>query len=292
MTSAHVENSRSLLLAAIGSAALLAALTGCDRAPARIGLAQDTLTINTRFPNSAGARALTRSGETLSTRALAYRAVPESLISVTRDGHVTCRRSGDATLYLTAGAANAHLPVRCRLIGRIQMPFEISLPLGGPDRPVDLSAYDESKQPMGNVRVGMSVRDSSIVRLDRGMLKPVKFGRTIVDADAGGKVRFWVPVNVYEQVLQARPIAISPGAATSWDLQPGRYVLDLRLSSPDTGARIAVSWNGTYCGEALPPLESHLICLVRAEARHPTLTVGARGSAVSGTVSLVRSVAQ
>jgi hypothetical protein len=123
------------------------------------------------------------------------------------------------------------------------------------------------------------------------MLKPVSFGRTWIVADARGKASGGMQVTVYEPILRSQPIAIASGATNSWRLMPGLYTLDLSLSSPDSAARAGVSWNGTYCGDKQPPMQAQLICLVRPDAHDPTLTIGAVGAPIHGSVSLSRTVA-
>jgi hypothetical protein len=274
-------------------------LPGCiDQTPVRIVFARDTLTINTRFPNAPGARAVNRAGDTLAERVLRYSAAPAAMVRVSESGRVSCLESGYGTLAVSAGAARAQTPVHCWLVHRIAMPMSISLQVGASPRRIEAEAFDDSSHVIPHAHLGITVNDTTIVALRDGMLAGIRVGRTMVSATAGDRYPTGSMVNVYQRVLWGEPVQLAVGQSKSWALAPGEYQLDMLFSSPPAGDAVIVSWPGTYCGDLPPGLERHVRCLVRGEAgsarlvvRHARVGAGLAAS-LNGSLSLTRSAAQ
>lgn len=269
---------------------LAIALSACgDRTPARIDVAERELTINTTFARALGARLVNAKGEVLSRPRLSYSTTPSSTLAVTHGDSVTCLKSGTASVSISGGGKSTTVAVWCRLVKSFGWPEGVGLYVGGKSQPLAFAAYDEYGRLISNLRLPVIVRDTTVARLVDGLIEPRAVGRTSIDMHAGPDIRGSVPVWVADLEYE-RPFSLDAGGTLSWPLKPGQYGLDLKAE--DARAQLVIAWAGTNCGAVRPGGERHLQCLVRPEAKSPTLYLRNMNAApASGVIRLARGAA-
>jgi len=192
-----------------------------DRAPARLVVDVDTLLLNGPGRIAIPARVVSHTGRTLERPAIVAESRSPDVVS-TATGAVQCLRSGDASVSLAAGSLRGEMVVQCRRIRSFAPPFyNLDLFVGGPPLDIPVVAYGEDGQPISRLRYAVSVRDTAVVAIERGQIRPRRVGRTTVHLDFGG-ISTWVGAEVVGPV-HLDTLHLAPGEYRTWPLDAGRY---------------------------------------------------------------------
>jgi hypothetical protein len=219
-------------------------------------------------------------------------------VTVTRNGVVTCKESGDAEVRASAGAVATTLIVRCRPVNEIHGDMVLSLIAGGATEALPITAHAPDGRRVDLIAWEARVEDSSIVALDGLRIRPLAPGTTSVLVSVGdGKTRIWV--NVYEPVstlaglrpdqrLVSVPVHLGAGDTVRWPLPTGRFWLRFTPASRSQPVpRIVVS--GVM--SCMPEVGStdQASCIVRAPgARIRISHPGASRGRIVGRLALER----
>lgn len=278
---------RTRTLAAL--AVLLAAGLACDTKPATIHFDPPPAPILTTGVVSLNATAVNKKGSPLKGQRVAYSAAPSDVLEVSASGGLRCLKTGDVTLTLTAGDLSQPVAVKCRLPAEIAMPAEIQLVLGRPPVPLRPKVLGEGGKTFDDVAAAIASSDASIVAVEGDALKPVAVGKARALATAGG-ITAVAPVEVVESVV-SEPLTLRDGAARSFTLQPGLYLVTIELKTdPRLKQGVTAAWTGTACDNE-PEQPSHRFrCRVEETA---TLTVKnpalmGVGATVNGQIDVFR----
>lgn len=213
---------RRLLLAVV--------VTGCaNAAPVQLVVPSEPYVINGPAPVPVPAQLLRRNGELIAATGLDVQLSADSAVQLT-NGRLSCDGAGEAEVTLSSGALRARFSVRCRPITSFRPPPALDLYVGGPPQPLAIQALGPENQPVTEWRAGILVHDTSVVRVARGYVYPLRRGRTSIRLDFGG-IYTPVPAMVVERVI-ADSVFLAQGEYRAWQLPAGRY--EIRLT-PFTG---------------------------------------------------------
>jgi hypothetical protein len=202
-------------------------------------------------------------------------------VTVTRNGVVTCKESGDAEVRAWAGAVATTLIVRCRPVATIHGEMVLSLVAGGAREALPITASAPDGRSVDLIAWDARVEDSSIVALHALQLRPLAPGTTSVLVSIGdGKTRIWV--NVYEPVstlaglrpdqrLVSVPVRLEAGDTIRWPLPTGSFWLRFTpVSRSQPVPRIVVS-GAMSCVPDLGPTDQ-ASCIVRGPGARIRIT--------------------
>ena len=148
----------------IGSV-LLGALSGCGEKPTRIDVGGLTQTfanpVLSADPVPLHADVLGESGKPVDGVDLSWSVVPAGIATVT-DSALTCLKGGDAAVVVAGGGLTETVPMRCRIVAKIQAPDTLALVIGDPPTPLQLVALDPDGKPLTDVAVQARPADAAM----------------------------------------------------------------------------------------------------------------------------------
>jgi hypothetical protein len=243
----HSSSKLRVLARVLGALAPLAgtAALACNQGPApeRVLLELPPL-VTTTDP----ARALVRArfatqGLVVSPGPLEYEVTPPELATVSPDGSVLCKRTGDAKVVANVRGVKGEAVLHCRLVDRVELG---ELPLLDVTRgPVTLRARALAKdgKELADVPVVVSSERPSVVRVAGAMLTPLAVGETGLVARAGNaekKARARVV-----RTLHVEALPLDGGKRINMSLKEGKYELSVTFRGERT---LSVEWRGApYC---------------------------------------------
>lgn len=245
------------------SAALLAlALAGCNQRekPSEIRLEFPRI-VTSRDPVAVSLQAVSAQGATSSsTEGVEYAVAPPELASV-KSGLVSCIRSGDGELSVSIAGVSRSVPVRCRIVARVEAASTGRVELtAGPFQP-KVRVLDPTGAELKDVDVSYFSKNSGVVFPKDGQLVPKLVGTATIVARAGessAELKVDVVRKVTNEVL---PIEQNKKLYVS--LEPGKYELKVKLPSP---RRLVVEWRGApYCNQTSEGTEHVSTCGLRAQ---------------------------
>jgi len=174
---------------------------------------------------------------------LEFSVTPPDVASVTPDGTITCKKTGDAKVLVSVQGVKDDEALKCRLVERIDMgelpSFDVSKP------PVVVSAHALSKTGVALDDVPVTLRSESprVLGVAGTTLTPLAVGTTSLTASAGSKEQKF-PVRVVRSVT-AEALPLEGGRRIYYGLSDGKYEVEVTLpADKDFG----VEWRGaSYC---------------------------------------------
>lgn len=196
-------------------------------------------------------------------------------VSVSSDGALACPGTGDAVVRASLGPLTADVRVFCRPVSRVVGENEISIVVGGPAYDVAFLAEDATGKPVTTLTGALSVRDTSIVRLESQLGRYRIHARTagstgldirIGDEHRGTRVTAYEPVATLEGLRSdhppvAVPVRLATGEARWWRVRRGFYTIEV-LRERDERVVADLSVVGANC---LPGSERQLTCASAAD---------------------------
>ncbi|MEO8903084.1 MAG: hypothetical protein ABI488_13500 [Polyangiaceae bacterium] len=186
---------------------------------------------------------------------------PKDLATVSKPALLKCERSGDGKLTVTIAGVNRSVPVRCRLVDRIEAKDVGRVELtAGPFVP-KVRVLDKAGAELTDVDVTFFSKNSGVVFPKDGQLVPKLVGTANLVAHAGeASAEFKVDV-VRKVVVEALPL--EQNHKIYFSLDAGKYELSVKLPVPK---RVTMEWRGApYCNAAIDGLEHVSTCLLRAQ---------------------------
>jgi len=244
--------------------ALACSVLGCEQreAPSEIRLeipnviaSRDVVAVSVQAINAQGARKMVTDGAD-------YALEPADLGSVSKAGMLKCGRSGDGKVTVSIASVSRSLPVRCRIVDRIEAANVGRVELSaGPFQP-KVRVLDKTGTALSDVDVTFFSKNSGVAYPKDGQLVPKSVGTANLVARAGeASAEFKVDV-VRKVVVEALPI--EQGKKLYFSLEPGKYELKIKLPSPH---RVSMEWRGAPFCNATTEGEEHIsVCGLRAKA--------------------------
>ncbi len=218
----------------------------------------------------------------------AYRVTPSNVAHSPHAGAVSCDTTGDALLTTSNRFSKRSVLLICRPV-RSFFPFQsIRIALGSePVRMPPIPNRGLDGRAVTLLAGTAQMRDTTIARLDSGMIRPVALGRTYVEMDFSG-LDAVLGVEVYETVT-AGPVTLPGGGMKSWRLPRGRYEINLTPAEGATTQPLALSMYKANCapGQGGP---QHIHCVTYEEGALIVRNTRAPGrrSDQTGKVLIVR----
>jgi hypothetical protein len=191
-----------------------------------------------------------------------YSVEPKDLASVSKTGLLKCEHSGDGKLTVSINTVSRSVPIRCRIVARIEAPNTGRVELtAGPFKPT-VRVLDQAGVELSDVEVSFFSKNSGVVFPQDGQLVPKQVGTATLVARAGaGSSEFKVDV-VRKVVVEALPL--NQNTKLYFSLEPGKYELKVRLPSAH---HMSFEWRGApFCNAASDGLEHVSVCGLRAKA--------------------------
>jgi len=284
-------------------ALMLLAVAGCtaDRPVRLIAGWSDTVVVNTARQAEIPVDVLDSAGHVLRSKRPQFRWLAGDSLRVSKDGHVTCARTGDATVRASLGPLSTTFVLYCRPIRAFEFGMNnYALVVGGPSKALHLVGRGIDGRPVTLLAARLSVRDSGIASLDHGRVSPRSPGQTVIHVESGDS-RTTVNVEVIQLVAvpgELRPyhafvaqIKLAGGQSQSWHVPPGRYELRFKPDASGRGHALLATTQSNCARYA--DGGAHLSCVARENA---TVIVGnqqpaGRGGWLSGRL-LVRRLSE
>ncbi|HEX5970963.1 MAG TPA: hypothetical protein VFY85_03495 [Gemmatimonadaceae bacterium] len=171
---------------ALPGLAILTSACG-ETPPARIEVPSDTVTVNSTLWTPVGIRVLDEHGKSLPDTLIHYAVEDTSLLSMSVPGLVNCHDDGTSAVTASAATVTARLVVRCRLVRRFGLPQFVELVAGGPAVPLEIVALDDSGNAMPDVRLQVTISDSTVIALRNGEVHGLKPGFARIEVGSSGR---------------------------------------------------------------------------------------------------------
>lgn len=216
---------------------------------------KDPVAVSVQATNAQGVRKIVTDGAD-------YALEPADLGTLSKAGMLRCERSGDGKVSVTIAGVSRSVPVRCRIVDRIDAANVGRVELAaGPFQP-KVRALDKSGAPLTDVDVTFFSKNSGVAFPKDGQLVPKSVGTANLVARAGGvSADFKVDV-VRKVVVEALPI--EQNKKLYFSLEPAKYELKITLPSPH---RMSAEWRGApFCNASSDGLEHIWVCGLRAKA--------------------------
>jgi hypothetical protein len=238
--------SASKLCVRLRLAALFAALAaGCNQGPApelvRLELPEMVTTsdpvrtlVRARYPMQ---------GSVVSPGPHEYEVAPPDVATVSPDGAVTCRKTGDAKIVVSVRGVKGDAMLHCRIVDRVEV-GELP-PLDVTRGPVTVTARALAKggKALDDVPVVVSSERPSVVRVAGLTLTPLSVGETGLVARAGNAEKKLKARAV--RTLNVEALPLDGGRRINMSLKDGKYELSVTFPVERT---LNVEWRGApYC---------------------------------------------
>ncbi|MET0791855.1 MAG: hypothetical protein ABW061_10070 [Polyangiaceae bacterium] len=191
-----------------------------------------------------------------------YSVEPKDLASVSKAGLLKCEHSGDGKLTVSINTVSRSVPIRCRIVARVEAPSPGRVELSaGPFQP-KVRVLDQAGVELSDVDVSYFSKNSGVAFPQDGQLVPKSVGTANLVARAGeSSAEFKVDV-VRKVVVEALPL--EQNTKLYFSLEPGKYELTVKLPSPH---RVSFEWRGApFCNTATDGLDHVSVCGLRAKA--------------------------
>jgi hypothetical protein len=191
-----------------------------------------------------------------------YNVEPKDLATVSKAGLLKCEHSGDGKLTVSINTVNRSVPIRCRIVARVEAPNAGRVELtAGPFKP-KVRVLDQAGVELSDVDVSFFSKNSGVVFPQEGQLVPKLVGTATLVARAGeSSAEFKVDV-VRKVVVEALPL--NQNTKLYFSLEPGKYELTVKLPSPH---HMSFEWRGApFCNAASEGTDHVSVCGLRAKA--------------------------
>ncbi|HWA70892.1 MAG TPA: hypothetical protein VG937_01085 [Polyangiaceae bacterium] len=217
-------------------------------------LSADPATITVRLTNEDGTVAA-------STEEHSFNVSPAGLASVSARGGLTCQRSGDGTVSLTLGSNTRTVPVRCRLVEKVDASDVGRVELtAGPFTP-KLRVLGKGGAELEGVPLTLTSKNTGVLVSRGSELVPKMVGNATLLARAGqASQEFKVDV---VRKLTPEALPIDQNRKISFSLEAGKYELRVVLPSEK---RLSAEWRGApYCNYTGTNKEHVSVCVLRTK---------------------------
>jgi hypothetical protein len=196
-----------------------------------------------------------------STEEHSFNVSPAGLASVSARGGLTCQRSGDGTVSLTLGSNTRTVPVRCRLVEKVDASDVGRVELtAGPFTP-KLRVLGKGGAELEGVPLTLTSKNTGVLVSRGSELVPKMVGNATLLARAGqASQEFKVDV---VRKLTPEALPIDQNRKISFSLEAGKYELRVVLPSEK---RLSAEWRGApYCNYTGTNKEHVSVCVLRTK---------------------------
>ena len=261
--------------------------------------ASGAVVVNDVRPVRLPVRVLDAAGRLLRSADVKYEWMAGVPVSVSRDGVVTCREMGDATIRASLGRLSTSVSLYCRPVRNVWTSESLQLLVGDSAQKLPIGAMGLDSRPVTLLAGEVRSADSSIVALEGLRIRPVAPGFTVVSVRIGGheattEVNVYEPVHTLaglrpEQRLVAAPVQLSSGQRIRWPLPKGLFWMRIGEASDGRPAPVLTLDGPVVCMPALGATIHQTHCLVREAGAFVTIVhPGAAPTAVNTMLSLER----
>lgn len=221
-----------------------AALLGCQQLdpPRELRLELPEL-ITSKEPVMVHARAIQPDGVTRSlTGEQAFQVTPGELASLSKQGMLTCNRSGEGNVSLAIGQVTGRAKFACKLAARLEAPERLTLDAAAGEVGVPGKVLDAAGKEL-DLPLSVTTDLASVVQAREGRLVPGSVGKAKLSLRAG-QLSKQVEVEVVRTV-KPEVVPIDQNRRISYSLEAGKYRLSVSMPA---AKRVAVDWLGApYC---------------------------------------------
>ena len=224
------------------SVALALALLGCKGPPPdQVRLELPEL-VTSDDPVRATVHARRGGTSAVTTDQMAFTVAPEIALA-TKEGNLTCTKSGDAKVTVSIQGATATGTLRCRLVDRLEVGELPLLDLSKPPVVLPVRAVSKAGAAFDDVPVTISTDSPRVLGVTGTTLTPLAVGETSITVRAGTKAKK-LPVRVV-RTLTPEALPLEGGHRIYFGLSAGKYEVEVKLP---VEKMLSVEWRGApYC---------------------------------------------
>lgn len=186
---------------------------------------------------------------------------PPELATISRRGILTCQKSGDGTVSINIASLSKSVPLRCRLVERIDASDAGHIELSnGPFVP-KVRVLAKGDQELADVELSLTSKTPGVLVPKGQELVPKDVGTATIVARAG-QVAQEFKIDVVRK-LTPEALPIDGNRRIHYSLEPGKYRLTVSLPSPRP---VSVEWRGApYCNYSGTEREHSSTCVLRTK---------------------------
>lgn len=171
-----------------------------------------------------------------------WQVTPSELASVSKQGMLTCRRSGEGSVSLSLSGVTGRAKLACKLAARLEAPEKLSIDATAGELALPVKVLDAAGKEL-DLPLSVTSDLPSVVLASAGKLVPGRVGRAKLSVRAG-QLSKQIEVEVVRTV-KPEVVPIAQNRRISYSLDAGKYRLEIALPAPK---RVAVDWLGApYC---------------------------------------------
>lgn len=217
-------------------------------------LSTDPATVTVRVTNADGT-------VTASEQEHSFTVSPPALASVNSRGGLICQRSGDGTISLTLGANTRSVPVRCRLVEKVDASDVGRVELTAGAFKPKIRVLGKGGVELDGVELTLTSKNSGVLIARGSELLPKTVGNATLLARAGQATQEFKVDVVRKLTPEALPI--DKDRRISFSLEAGKYELRVVLASEK---RLSAEWRGApYCNYTGTSKEHVTSCVLRTK---------------------------
>jgi len=227
----------------VGSLALALAALGCKGPPPdQVRLELPDLVTSTD-PVHATVHARRGGTGAVTTEAMDFTVAPPDVATASKQGNLTCTKSGDAKVTVSVQGVSGAATLRCRLVDRLEVGELPLFDLSKPPVTLPVRAVSKTGAEFNDVPITISSESARVVGVTGSTLTPNAVGETSVTVSAGAKTKK-IPVRVV-RTLSPEALPLEGGHRIYFGLSAGKYEVEVNLPVEKT---LSVEWRGApYC---------------------------------------------
>jgi hypothetical protein len=218
--------------------------------------------IDSSDPARVGVRAVAADGTVAATEGeFPFTIAPVDLATVDKLGNVICRHSGDGVVALTLGPNKHTVPLKCRIVARIDASdvgrVELTAGLIKPK----IRVLGKKSEDLSDVPLLLTSRNTEVLIPKGGDLLPKNVGTATILARAG-QVTQTFKVDVIRS-LKPEALPLENNHKIYFSLEPGKYELHVVLAE---SKKLTAEWRSApYCNYAATSQDHISVCVLRAK---------------------------
>jgi len=174
---------------------------------------------------------------------VSYGVTPPELASVTKDGTLTCLKSGDGKVTADILSVKGTAALRCRLVERLELGELPLFDVSAPPRTLTPRALAKGGVDLGDVPFTVTSENPRLLKASALTLTPVAVGETSFTVHAGTKQQK-VPARIV-RTLDPEALPLEGGRRIYFSLPDGKYEVEVVFPSDK---QLSVEWRGApYC---------------------------------------------
>jgi hypothetical protein len=186
---------------------------------------------------------------------------PPDLAGVSKDGTVSCLKSGDGRISVSVLGVKGEKKLVCRLVDRIDVTEPPVFDVSAPPIVLGARALAKSGKELGDVPLSLSSQSPNQLTVSGMTLTPVAVGETSFTVRAGARERTLKARIVKSLTPEALPL--EGGRRIFFSLPDGKFELEVTLPSEKT---LSVEWRGApYCAYKATGESHRASCVIQGK---------------------------